>query len=115
MKLSKTLFIFSFIFFILFSSANLSFAADTKDWNELASVDNGIQFIDKSSIKYKKGIFSALIKHSDVNPETQETSTTTIYKIEIDCDKRIFKEQGKKWAEPQNRLEKMTIINSCRY
>ena len=111
-------------FLVLFSSFNKLYAEEV-NWIEAAHTTNGIQFIDAKSIKYNnRGLLSVLTKYSEINPDDQESINTNIYLMAIDCENRLFSKlpengelkQVRKWNNPINdKLTKMTIINSCSY
>ena len=114
-QLLKLLTLFSFVLLVLFLDPSRAIPAQS-NWVEVASNSSAIQFIDTQSIQYKKEILSLRTKHSEINPENQETLNTNIYQIQIDCRNRLFKEQGEKWKKSVgNKLLTETIINSCTY
>ncbi len=112
----KALKIFCIICFLFFQNLNMVISADFDSWEKVASAEDGIQYIDIGSIKYKKDILSLLTKYSKINSETHEIINSSIYKIDINCDKRLFKIEGEKWEESTgNKFITETILNSCRY
>ena len=90
-----------------------------------ANINNHIQYIDSSSIKYNnEGLLSVVTKYSETNAEDQEIINTNSYLMAIDCENRLFSQlpvngdpkQVKNWIKPiEDKLIKTTIINSCSY
>ena len=117
--------LFCFISFLVFFSSYTKVSAEEINWIEVASVTNGIQFIDTKSIKYNnRGVLSVLTKYSEINPDDQEIINTDIYLMAIDCENRLYSKlplsselkQVTKWNQPINdKFIKKTIINSCSY
>ena len=115
-KFSLNLFSIFIVFIIYLNFPVILYSSDLNNWQEVASSSSGIQFIDLNSIKYKKGILTLLSKYSDVNPDDKSVLNSNIYRMEIDCDRRLFKDEKNKWrATIDNKLIKQTIINSCKY
>ena len=114
-SLFKSFFIINFILLIILCPLKTVHSQDSWNWQEVASNINEKNYIDINTLKYKKGILYALTKYSQIDNETSKVIDNTLYKIEIDCEKRLFKEQGKKWTKPNEKLMKQTIINSCIY
>ena len=93
-----------------------SFSAETNNWREIATSSNGRQFIDTDNLKYKKGILSTQTKYTEINPDSQEIISTTIYRIDIDCENRLIKkDKEKQWEQPKSKLTKQTVIKSCTF
>ncbi len=114
--LFKPFFIFAFIFINVFLPFVGLRAADSHNWSKVASVSNGIQFIDTSTLKYKKGLLFVLAKYSELNPDNQDILNTNIFEMKIDCENRLFKLEGEKWqATKGDKLFTETIMNSCTY
>ena len=113
---------FSFLIFLLSFSELMSAEID---WLEVDKTINGIQFIDRNSIKYNnRGFLSVLTKYSEINPDDQTIVSTNSYLMAIDCENRLFSklpvngrlDQVKNWDKPiGDKLIKKTIINSCSY
>ncbi len=125
-NLLKSITIFSFTLLILFYPFDIAISAEEAGaWEKVASTNDGIQYIEKESIKYdNKGILSVLTKYSEINPETKEIINTSLYEMKIDCKKRDFKDISvngkvlpeKGWTDSNNdKLIKKTIIKSCTY
>tara|TARA_Y100001968_G_scaffold262614_1_gene250961 strand:+ start:2796 stop:3152 length:357 start_codon:yes stop_codon:yes gene_type:complete len=102
----------AFISLIILSPFNYAYSANTQNWQEVASSSNENRYIDLDSIKYKKGKLSVLTKYTQINYETNQTVDNIFSQIEIDCEKRLFKD-GSNWLAPKDKLMKETIINSC--
>ena len=97
-------------------------SAESSNWVEVASNTDGIQFIDTKSINYdSKGILSVITRFSDIDPKTKEASNTNSYRIEINCEKRLIKNNTTAnkaigWEKSSgNKLAKQVIIKSCSY
>ena len=105
-----------FTLFTLFYPSNSIMSAETTSWIEASSDSDGIQFIDKESVKYKNGILFVMTKYSELNGDTQEAINSISYQLEIDCASRMFKKESRKnWEMPEGKLMKQTIIKSCSY
>ncbi len=119
------LFLVISLIFLTLVPPNNPINAETTTWEEVATTEKGIQYIDTSTIKYDtQGILSVSTKYSEINPEDQKIINTNIYIMEINCDKRIFKDisvngkstQGGTWESSRDdKLIKKTIIKSCSY
>ena len=95
---------------------NNKILAASENWQKIASDSNGIQFIDTESIKYKGDILSLKTKYESIDPDSKELIYTNGYNLEIDCTKRLFKEEGLKWQSSLgSKLITETIIESCTY
>ena len=115
-KVGKLLFIFGFCCIIVLTIPINSTLALQDRWQEVASNDDGKQFLDTESIKYKKGLLIINTKYEEFDFQNQKLKNTNSYILEIDCDKRLFKKQGKEWQSSiGDKLITQTIINSCRY
>ena len=100
----------------MFSKPFTVHSSQKNNWEKVASSSDRIQFIDPESIKYKKGKLYVSAKVSNINTDTQVILNSKEYGMEIDCEKRLFKEQGEKWASSVgNKLITETIIKSCTY
>ena len=114
--------LFSFLIFL--SNVNKLMSVEI-DWVEVDKTTNGIQYIDRNSIKYNnRGFLSVLTKYSEINPDDQTIVSTNSYLMAIDCENRLFSklpvngrlDQVKNWDKPiSDKLIKKTIINSCSY
>ena len=115
-EIFRLLYIFSFAVLILLYSTNSIMSAELKKWTEVSSNGEGIQFIDKESIKYKKGILSIMTRYSEVKPENQDIINSVYYELQIDCSRRLLKKESEKnWGIPEGKIMKQTIIESCSY
>lgn len=119
----KNLLLFLSLYLIFFSSI-LNLSAKEINWIEVAKVGNEKQLIDSSSIKYNKGLLSVTTKNSMIIAKDEERLKISSYLLAIDCKKRLFSKlppntdinQVKTWTKPTNdKLMKITIINSCSY
>tara|TARA_B100001250_G_C19270121_1_gene558705 strand:+ start:199 stop:588 length:390 start_codon:yes stop_codon:yes gene_type:complete len=119
------LLIFCLASLLIFFSSFINLSAEEIDWIEVARTNDGIQFIDTNSIQYNnRGFLSVLIKFSEISPVDQEIINTNSYLMAVDCENRLFSKlpvngelkQVKNWENPiNNKLIKMTIINTCSY
>ena len=109
---------------LMFFSAFIGIYAEEINWIEVDKTNKGIQFIDTNSIKYNnRGFLSVIAKYSEINSDDQTIISTNSYLMAVDCDNRLFSKlpvngdlnQVKIWEEPNNKLIKKTIINSCSY
>ena len=117
--------IFSFIFFLVFTSSSFKLSAEENEWLEVSKADNELMSINPSSIKYNnKGFLSVIARYSEINSSDQSLINSDSFLMAIDCDNRLFSKfpvntelkQVKKWDTPvNNKLIKQTIINSCSY
>ena len=124
-KSIKLVCILTILFLTLFPTYKSSIAAESINWEEVASTSEGIQYIDTGSLKYKeKGILSILTQYSKINPDSEEVIDTYIYEMDIDCEKRLYRDislngisqKGSNWkVSSGDKLTKKTIIKSCSY
>ena len=121
----KQFFTFCFVAFLIFFTGYLSLYAEEITWTEVAKMNNEIQFVDSSSLRYdKRGLLWVVTKYSQIDPVQKKTINTNSYLLAVDCDNRLFAEfplnsefkKVKNWKETiNNKLIKKTIINSCSF
>ncbi|WP_320663955.1 hypothetical protein [Prochlorococcus sp. MIT 1223] len=91
-------------------------SVESVNWEKLAQTSDKLQFIDTESIKYKKGILSFLTRLDEVTPENNETTFAKPYLLQVDCDKRLFKNNDSDWQSSRgNKFMTDIVINSCSY
>ena len=123
-RINRELFFCIISVLILFTGFN-KLSAVENNWTEVAKTNNEIQYIDTTSIKYNsRGFLSVITKATKINSENQEIINSNSYLMAIDCENRLFSKlsvnddlkQVKDWKTPSNdRLIKITILNSCSY
>ena len=99
---------------IFYNSAYV-YSSELNIWEKVYANNEVIRYIDINSIKYKGIILQLLAKETEIVPETNQVINNKIFKMEIDCDKRIYREGSQKWTNPSNKIMKETIISSCQY
>ena len=115
-NIAKVISIFGLTFLITVLPDVQPLLAISNNWEKLASDVNGAQFINTDTIKYKKNILSFTTKYLDTESNSADSSDKNTYSIEIDCDKRLFKLEGKKWeSSTGDKLMTESIINGCTY
>ncbi len=115
-RLFRLLSLLCLISILYFFPAKSVLSNSSNNWEELASEADKIQYIDINSIRYQKGILSILTKSVDRDSESQPSNFSKVYNMQIDCDKRLYKEEGEKWKSPKgNKLITNSILKSCTY
>ena len=122
--LKDYLFIF-FISILLFLFGLNHLSAQEISWTEVANINNEIQSIDTSSIKYNRnGLLSVIAKYKKINPDDQSVIYSDSFLMVIDCENRLFNKlpvnadftQDKNLIKPlDNKLMKRSILKSCSY
>ena len=117
--------LFCCIFYLIFFSFSFKVFAEEIEWLEVSKTKSELLSINPNSIKYNnKGFLSVVAKHSEIDPDNQTVLNDDPFLMAIDCENRLFSKfpvnadlkQVKNWKNPiNNKLIKISIINSCSY
>ena len=78
---------------VVFSSAGSAAFAGPVDWHEVASSDDGRQWLDGGSLRRsREGNVSVLTRFQAPTTEEKPRPSNDLYVMELDCDQALFRD-----------------------